>query len=67
MRKPKSGAVGLSEARMRLAEEIRREVERLPGPTATFEQRRDAAAALMAEALAKVVDEDQAEGHRQRR
>ena len=71
MPKPKNGTVGQSEATIRLMEEVRREVERRLGPKATFEQRRDAVAAFMAEALAKAMyedeEEDQAEGHRQRR
>lgn len=71
MRKPKNEPVVPSEATIRLMDEVRREVERALGPKATFEQRRDAVAAVMAEALAKAVyedeEEDQAEGHRQRR
>ena len=71
MRKPRNGRVVPSGATIRLMDEVRREVERALGPKATFEQRRDAVAAVMAEALAKAVyedeEEDQAEGHRQRR
>lgn len=71
MGKRKNRAVEPSEATSRLVEEDRREVERCLGPNATFEQRRDAMAAVMAEALTKAVyedhGEDQAEGHRQPR
>ena len=71
MRKPRNGVVGPSEEGIRLMEEVRREVEGRLGAKATFEQRRDAVAAFMAEALAKAMyeddEEDQAEGHRQRR
>lgn len=71
MPRRKSGAVEPSKAMMKLVEALRREVDARLGPGATFEQRRDASAALMAEALAKGVyedeEEDQAEGHRQRR
>lgn len=71
MGRPKNRAVGPSEGMNRLAEEVRCEIERRLGPKATFEQRREAAAALMAEALSKAVyednEEDQAEGHRPQR
>ena len=71
MRKPKNEPVVPSGATIRLMDEVRREVERALGPKATFEQRRDAVAAVVAKALAKAVyedeEEDQTEGHRQPR
>lgn len=48
----------VSEVALRLAREIRREVRRRLGPEATFEQRRDAAAALASDALWSDADED---------
>jgi len=63
-----------SETMKKLVDEVQREVRRRLGPSSTFEQRRAAAAALMAEALTAVTEqvdegaqEDQAQGHRQRR
>jgi hypothetical protein len=47
---------------LEMVELLEREVERRIGKSATFEQRQDARAALMAEALAKAMEEDQAEG-----
>ncbi|HEV8323609.1 MAG TPA: hypothetical protein VG389_18470 [Myxococcota bacterium] len=71
MAKRRVGAVEPSKVMRELVETVRREVKARLGPGATFEQRRDASAALMAEALATMVDEDeeedQAGGHRQRR
>lgn len=46
-----------------LVETVRSEVETRLGPQATFEQRREAAAALMAEAMEKAVDNGGDEDH----
>ena len=50
---------------LELVELLEREVERRIGKNATFEQRQDARAALVAEALAKAMEEDQAEGSKE--
>src|ERR1044071_5945486 len=48
----------VDDATRRLMQEIRREVRRRLGPDATFEQRRDAAAAFASDALWLDEDED---------
>ena len=57
---------------LELVELLEQEVEKRLGKDATFEQRQDARAALVAAALARAMEEDQAEGstevpHGQRR